>query len=393
MNMNISNRKAETPVPVSDFLSDSIIKEMYGDKELRWAQVAARNMLTHAIANGIMRNLIWMPTGSGKTLTVACTLDQNQALLDVLNVVDRKLRVLFMAHINHLLTQAERTFVADSNVELRTTTPFSEIPQEDIDWADIIVIDEAHHEAMMSVQLQLDKVQDKPVVGLTATPDRPDGFVIKFENIIQPCTREQAVAEGWLAETSIWSIVDLSGKNKTNLIKLTIDNYHDIMGKTIIFTKTKAEAKQVHEYLIKKGLKSVVLDKQSKTQITQILDDFGAGKYQFVVNCSKIGEGIDVPGITSIIIGKNLGSYTQLNQYIGRTARPDSDSQVFEFINPLSGRNLDTTVVVGTPKQHILCAPNGIGGFNERYFNYVAVQKAGIESVGAGRRRRAGQQQ
>jgi len=60
-----------------------------------------------------------------------------------------------------------------------------------------------------------------------------------------------------------------------------------------------------------------------------------------------------------------------LNQIIGRAARPDSECQVFELINPLSGSNLDTTVVVGTPKRHVLCSSVGNGKFREREFDYV----------------------
>ena len=76
-------------------------------------------------------------------------------------------------------------------------------------------------------------------------------------------------------------------------------------------------------------------------------------------------------GCTSVLLGRNLGSYTQLNQYIGRCSRPDSDSQVFELVTPLSGRNLDTTVVIGTPTEHVLCDTDRKGGFTERHFDYV----------------------
>jgi hypothetical protein len=60
-----------------------------------------------------------------------------------------------------------------------------------------------------------------------------------------------------------------------------------------------------------------------------------------------------------------------LNQWIGRASRPDSECFVFELINPLSGNNLDTTAVVGTPKRHVLCSPNRHGNFVEREFNYT----------------------
>ena len=55
-----------------------------------------------------------------------------------------------------------------------------------------------------------------------------------------------------------------------------------------------------------------------------------------------------------MVLGRTFGSYPQLNQVIGRAARPDSDCRVWEIINPLSGRNLETTAIVGEPELHVL---------------------------------------
>ena len=71
-----------------------------------------------------------------------------------------------------------------------------------------------------------------------------------------------------------------------------------------------------------------------------------------------------------MLLGRQFGSYPQLNQVIGRAARPDSDCNVWELVNPLSGRNLDTTVIVGTPEYHRLISKEG-GQWVEREFDYV----------------------
>jgi len=169
------------------------IIEYYGDKEMRWFQVASRTATIQAIKDGIRRILICQPTGCGKTLTIAATLDHKDMRTALGITQDRPLHVFMIAHVHRLLTQAERTFASGNNVHIKTGTPFSEVSSENIDWADIFVIDEAHHEAMMSVQYQLDRIAVKPIIGLTATPDRADGMLIKFEEIISPITREQAV--------------------------------------------------------------------------------------------------------------------------------------------------------------------------------------------------------
>lgn len=356
--------------------------EFFGGKQLRWVQVAIPHIVADALNNNIRTNLIVLPTGTGKTISIACTLGHPR-VKQALKIKNRKLVVVYLAHIHRLLSQAEETFVNDSDIDLQLHTPFSPIPDDVLSKADVIVIDEAHHEAMMSVQLQLDKMADIPIIGLTATPDRADGMVIKFENIIQLISREESVAEGWIAPTSLWSFIDTSARNKCNIIKQILTQYHEVMGKTMIFVSTRKEVAEIDKFIRQQLNKnSVGLLNQSSSEINDILNDFSKGEYDFIVNCSKIGEGVDVSGCKSVLLGKQLGSYPQLNQYIGRASRPDSDCYVFELINPLSGRNLDTTVVVGTPEVHYLCSPSANGKFSEQQFNYTSYTHTGIAEVG-----------
>ena len=146
------------------------------------------------------------------------------------------------------------------------------------------------------------------------------------------------------------------------------------MGKTIVFVKTRAELAEIHNHATSLGRKSVALLNQSPDEMDRILDGFSANEYDIIVNCSKIGEGVDVKGCTSVMLMKQFRSYSQLNQYIGRAARPDSECYVFELINPLKGNNLDTTIVTGTPKQHFLCSWDTINNqFKEYEFEYTSI--------------------
>lgn len=378
----MSNTSLQTkPTKAATAVSKELdIQEYYGEKEVRWFQIAARNATYEHLENGVKRVLIWLPTGAGKTITIACTLDDPR-MRSVLGIkTDRKLRVLFFAHVHRLLTQAEQTFMDANHVEMRMCSAFTPVTDEDIEWADVVVIDEAHHEAMMSIQNQLDNIGELPIIGLTATPDRPDGMVIKFEEIVAPMNREQAVKEGWLAETSIYSYVDMSGNNKTDVVCDVLGEYAHTMGQTMIFMKTRAEVAAVTEFLISKGYTAVALTTQTNTQIGEELDAFGRGETQFLVNCAKIGEGVDVAGCTTVFLGRQLRSYTLLNQYVGRASRPDSECNVWELINPLAGNNLDTTVVVGTPKAHTLIHDQD-GQFIENEFNYVGHQTGMVSGL------------
>lgn len=341
--------------------------EMFGDIEARWYQVACKNATEIHLANGVKRICIVQPTGSGKTLTFGLLLISSN-VRKILKITDRKLRVLFIAHKHRLLTQAERVYANLSNVEFIPHSAFAPIP--DVETWDIACMDEAHHEAMMSIQLQLDRLADKPIIGLTATPERADGCVIKFEEIVEPISREQAVKEGWLADTTIHSIIDGGEKDKTGILKRVFAQYGKEMGKTIVFVRTKKEAREVTQNLIEAGFLAMVISDQKDEDVDCLLDGFSSGSFQFIVNCNKVSEGVDVAGCRSIVIGKQLNSYIQLNQIIGRAARPDSECHVYELINPLSGKNLDTTAITGTPKKHRLLDLRR-GAWVENEFDYV----------------------
>lgn len=341
--------------------------EYFGEKPLRWYQVACRNGLARELEFGVKRVLIVLPTGAGKTITIACSMSDPR-IRAALNVKgNRKLRVLFSAHKHRLLTQAEKTFADSSNVELILHSIFSDIP--DIDW-DVCILDEAHHEACATFQYQLSQLGNKCIVGLTATPDRADGCLIKFESIINPITREEAVAQGYLAPTYLNSIVDTPASNKVPVTKMIIDEYLEEFGQTMMFFRTKVEVQEVASYLASKGKKVTAIVSQNDATLDTLLNDFSEGKVQFLVNCNKINEGVDVKGCTDVFLGRSYGSYPQLNQVIGRASRPDSDCRVWELVNPLSGRNLDTTVVVGTPERHRLISKKK-GKWISRDFDYV----------------------
>lgn len=341
----------------------------YGDKELRWYQIASHNGVVNALEEGKKRILIVQPTGTGKTLTIVHILS-NGDVSRVLGVHDRKLRVLYIAHLHRLLTQAERTFADDNNVELILQSMMSPIPEHLLNGFDIVVMDEAHHEAASSMQYQLDSISDKPFIGLTATPDRADNFVIKFEVIINPISREQAVAEGYLAETYLRTFVDGSERSKADIAIDILDRYAEEMNGTLVFLRTKKEVKQVNDYLTGKGYKSVGLLNQSNDELGVILDEFSHGKVQFIVSCNKISEGIDVKGCSDVVVARNINSYPLLNQMVGRAARPDCSCHIWEIANPLSRDNIDTTIVTGTPKEHKLIYKQK-GQWVEEYFDYT----------------------
>jgi superfamily II DNA or RNA helicase len=369
-------KKTKVDEAVEDIIEDGGVQEtgeeltvMYGEKEVRWYQLAALHQTEDALTRGVKRILVELPTGAGKTITSGLIFSSDKVRKALGLKAGAPLRLLFVAHKHRLLTQAEQAYADAMNVVFIPQSAFTEIP-EDVEW-DIACIDEAHHEAMQTIQFRLEKMGEKPIIGLTATPDRADGMLIKFEVIVNPISREQCVKEGWLAPTFLNSIIDTPSSNKVPVSKMIFDNYGDEFGQTMMFFRTKKEVREMHEYLVKKGKRAVAILDQSNQELDDILNAFSRGEIQFLLNCNKINEGVDVKGCTDVFLGRQFGSYPQLNQVIGRASRPDSDCVVWELINPLSGRNLDTTVVVGTPERHRLISKKH-GKWVEQDFDYVS---------------------
>lgn len=361
-------------LPVADQEFDGVVDEveMYGEKEARWYQIAARGQFEEELElNPVARILVVLPTGAGKTITSGLIFSSDRVRKALGIKPGEKLRLLFIAHKHRLLTQAEQAYADAEGVEFIMQSAFSPLPDDLLKkgWH-ISCIDEAHHEAMSTIQYHLDQIGDKPILGLTATPDRADGCLIKFDVIINPITREQAVAEGWLAPTKIHTFVDVPSKDKVDVLQDIFHSYAHQMGQTMVFVKTKKEVRAITTILSNLGYAAIGILDQNEKELDKLLNRFSAGEVQFLINCNKINEGVDVVGCTDVVLGRQFGSYPQLNQVIGRAARPDSECNVWELINPLSGTNLDTTVVVGTPESHRLIAKQS-GKWVERVFDYV----------------------
>lgn len=346
-------------------------------REIPFQTKAVEDIIDKYELNPFARVMLVSPTGTGKTI-IARKFIASDRLREVLlkDKARTTLRIIYKCHINRLITQAKRRFdasiVTESTLEnwnLQDTNHpdavastfkveicyqmYSDKIDEDSD-IDLIIYDECHHEACNTIQEFLGTAGKFPSLGMTATPDRNDNCLIKFDYMIEPITRSQAVDQGYICQTDINTIVDTSSKDKVKLLKEILTHFNHEMKQTMIFVRTKAEIREVVDY-INNDLGLLARGCDDGDDVDMLLDDFGAHDYQFIVSCRKLGEGIDVPGVTDVIFARNIGSLIDLNQYIGRAARTDVlECRVWEFCNCLSDSNLDTQEVVGIPKSHRL---------------------------------------
>lgn len=300
---------------------------------------------------------------SGKTLTAGIIMVAPE-LRTTLNIpVGQPLRVLMIAHRHRLLKQAEESYGTaginivkdykntpfhstftgrcDSDVVFNTLSTFSTIPK-DLSW-DIVILDECHHESCLTFQHKLEQISAKPIIGLTATPSRADGVLCKFSKFVETISREDAVAAGYLANSHLYSFIDSPAREHVDMVMDIIDLKLKSLGQTMVFVRTKQEAIDVCTRLDKMGLKAVALVNIKEKTLNEELTKFEKGTVQFVVSCNKIGEGTDVKGCESVIIGRTTQSLPLLSQVVGRSSRNDCESHIYEIINPLSNSNISTS--------------------------------------------------
>lgn len=308
------------------------------DKRPRYYQSYAAKEAARHFNEGFRRVLIKGPTGCGKTL-MSKLIGLSTEVRDALDLTHGKIRILFLVNKNRLSRQALAEYASVSDaIELIPQSAFSAIPKDVIEkgW-DITFMDECHHEAMMSIQHQLPDLIKKPIVGFTANDDRGDGLLLKFDRVVTAITKLQAAREGFIERPAINTIIDTGKNDKTELAIDTLNEYHDKVGNAIVFVRTQAEARAVYRHLrytMKK--KCALLDSTSnEADLDASLEKLSNREIQFIVNCQRIGEGIDTPNVTDVMMFRDFHSPAEKEQYCGRASRPDSPFNIWESVNPL----------------------------------------------------------
>lgn len=329
------------------------------DKKPRYYQTNGVRAAGSYLEAGFRRLLYIQPTGTGKTLLSKLTaLDKD--IRKHLNLENKeKIVVLFIADSNRLLRQARAEFRDCKDVELITHSAYKPIPAELLvsGW-DMTFIDEAHHEAMFSIQQLLEHVKDVPVFGFTATPDRGDGLLLKFERYIFSLSKEEAIRRKFISTPNINSIIDTSGSNKLDICCQIVQKYNEEMNNTIVYFKTNKECEGFYQFCLDNNFSAYWL-KEDK-EMDEVLERYSMGEFKFLINCKKLGEGIDIKNCTDVLLARNFNSKGEKEQYIGRSIRPDSVCNVWELINPIHNNVLAKDIFPVVKKHRLIFKQHGI---------------------------------
>ncbi len=317
-------------------------------------QTEALAALNESRINGNRRGLVVLATGMGKTWLSAFDSKQITAK-----------RILFVAHREEILFQAEETFIRihptvkvgrytgkkkELNVDMlfasiQTLGTRTHLDKFHKDHFDYIVVDEFHHAAARTYQQLLSHFTPKYLLGLTATPDRTDQSDILSlcdDNLVYRSDLFQGINRGILSPFHYYGIGDdtvnyqeISWRNNkfdhtqlTNQLATVARANHALkhwrnlkQKRTLAFCISTKHADFMAAFFIKKGVKAVSVHSESNTRRNDALSQLEAGTIEVVFSVDLFNEGVDLPSIDTVLMLRPTESKIIFLQQLGRGLR------------------------------------------------------------------------
>ncbi|KAK5798825.1 P-loop containing nucleoside triphosphate hydrolase protein [Linnemannia elongata] len=345
------------------------------------------------LKNGIMRQIVSLPVGSGKTVIFSHLMEQVPAPFPGAN------KTLILAHRQELLEQT-RNHILRNGTGLRVTIDQGKRVADmtaDVILASVptlgrsgttrilkynpqdfkcIIIDEAHHAAADSYGRILRHFgADVPkthifLYGCSATVRRHDGLKLGgvFDYISFHKGFITMIDDKWLCGLRVSTIKtefdlkdvqtrggdfvtkDLALKVNTPVRNdVVVRSYMTYCGErksTVVFAVDIAHLESLAETFRKYGYDARGLSsKTNDDERARMLKDFKNQKFPVIVNCGILTEGTDIPVIDAIIMARPTKSNVLFQQMLGRGMRlhpGKEDCLVLDFVDVVRGDGLVT---------------------------------------------------
>lgn len=325
---------------------------------LRDYQQALLSDALAAFRAGTQSVLIALGCGGGKTV-IAAELAKHFAL--------QGMRVLFLAHRQELVQQAQRTFEADGvpaayfscGMVQTVCRRTGRIPPPGL-----IIIDECHHSAAGSYTKVFEAFPQALRAGITATPERLDGKGLGevFQKILHGPSVEQLIKMQYLAPYKYFApqLVDTSQLHtrmgefvQSEVIKLMeADIYGDVIQhwltlgrgqQAICYCAGVSNSRRTAEQFTAAGYPAAHVDGTTpQAERAHIIEAFRRGEIRVLCNVDIVGEGFDVPDCAVSILlrpTKSLSLYIQQAMRCMRF-RPGKTAIILDHVGNAQRHNL-----------------------------------------------------
>ncbi len=336
-------------------------------------QREALRALSETRANGYRRGLVVMATGLGKTYLAA---------FDSAAMGSR--RVLFVAHREEILLQAENTFQRihprsrigqytgqqkDLDVDLlfasiQTLGKAQHLENFRPNHFDYLVVDEFHHAAAPTYRKLISHFQPRFLLGLTATPQRTDQSDILSlcdDNLVYACNLFEGIEQELLCPFSYYGIHDesvdyseipwrngrfdpesLSSKLATLArARHALKQWRDKAQKrTLAFCVSVKHADFMAERFRREGIKAEAVHGRSAMDRSEALENLDKGEIEIIFSVDLFNEGVDLPAIDTVMMLRPTESRVLFIQQLGRGLRRHPGKErlvVLDFIGNHKG--------------------------------------------------------
>ena len=380
-----------TPFPNTNFTevaadeAPSYVTDLYSP---RGAQIEALYHLKKTREEGFDKGLVVAATGIGKTYLAAFDSREYQ-------------RILFVAHREEILKQAEKSF---KNVRPMSERGFFIGTQKDTtkdiifasvqslgkndslklfqpDYFDYIIVDEFHHAVAQNYQNIIQYFKPKFLLGLTATPERLDSkdvLAICDYNLVYEAPLKKAINQGWLVPFRYYAIFDetvnyetidyRNGKYQTTQLEeaLSIHKRADLIfshykkyrsTRAMGFCMSKHHAEFMADYFVKHGVSACAVysgdEGVHNTAREKALSKLVKGEINVIFSVDMFNEGLDIASLDMVMMLRPTESPTIFLQQLGRGLRLYKDKHylnVLDFIGNYKKANFSPYLMTGASK-------------------------------------------
>ncbi|MBS3178199.1 MULTISPECIES: DUF3427 domain-containing protein [unclassified Pseudoclavibacter] len=323
-------------------------------------QIEALEALHDLRVSGQTKGLIVSATGTGKTILAA---------LDVRAV--RPQTMLFVAHREQIIDKAMTEFqrvlnepghefgkLSGTSKDRGTKYLFATVQTlsrpDMLKWFtpdafDYIILDEAHRSGARSFERVLEQFHPKFLLGMSATPERTDGYDIfkHFDyNVPYEIRLKQALDADILTPFHYYGIADVTLEDGTivndqtdvkNLVSsLRVEHIVKIIEtygqkaeqpRGLIFCSSKAEAHELSERLNSRKVHGELLRTRALTGEDSVatrelaVAALERGELNYLLSVDIFNEGIDIPTINQVVMLRQTQSSIVFIQQLGRGLR------------------------------------------------------------------------
>lgn len=335
-------------------------------------QEAVIKCINDSYDRGDNKGLLISATGTGKTYASAFAIKSLKPK-----------RVLFLVHREQIAKQALKSYkrifqddksyglLSGNSKEYDSEFLFSTMQMMAKDESlshfrkdefDIIVIDEVHRAGAVSYQKIMNYFKPKYWFGMSASPERTDGFDIYSlfdHNILYEIRLQQALEDNLLCPFHYFGIRDLEIDGEVfddttgyrQFSKLVSDlrvdyiiekaNFYGYSGnrpKGLIFCSNKEEAKELSRKFNERGIPSASLTGEDSQEIREecierLVSDTREDYLEYIFTVDIFNEGVDIPEINQVLMLRPTQSAIIFVQQLGRGLRKSKDKEFVVIID------------------------------------------------------------